>query len=97
MFKVYLNEVFLDPFIILNCIIHGCLLPVTQDVSMRHIWELGGGVVAPDDHVPHSICSYTNTSRNLQMGKEQTSPIGARCIAPLFHLPAPVLCSGQGV
>ena len=82
-FKVYLNEVFLDPFIILNCIIHGRLLPITQDVSMRHIWELGGGVVAPDDHVPHSICSHTNTSGNLHTRKEQISPIGARYIVPL--------------
>ena len=65
--STHLDEVSLDPRIILDGIIHRCLRSVLQDAGVGHIWELGGGVVAPDNHVSHSVCSHAHTSSNLSV------------------------------
>ena len=63
----HLDEVSLDPSIILDGIIDRCLRSILLDIGMGHIRELGGGVVAPDNHVSHSICSHTHASSNLSV------------------------------
>lgn len=63
----HLDEVSLDPSIILHGIIDRCLRSILLDIGMGHIRKLGGGVVAPDNHVFHSVCSHAHASSNLSV------------------------------
>ena len=57
-----LNEVSLDPCVVVDGLLHRLLLAIDCHHGVCHIRELGGWVVAPDDDVLHSTARYTQSS-----------------------------------
>ena len=52
---VYLNEVRLQPLVILDSISDLPNLAVDRDRGMSDIWELSGRMIAPDDDVAYGL------------------------------------------
>lgn len=61
----YCNELSLQESVILNSVIDRDFLPIDGGDSMTNIWELGGRVVAPDDHVLDIIHRDPKTAGDL--------------------------------
>ena len=61
---MYLNELSLQPIVILDCFIDWHLA-VLLHIGMGHIRELGGGVVTPDDRVLNLVSRHTHTCGDL--------------------------------
>ena len=62
----YLDEVSLEPGVVVDGLVHALLLPVLRnDSGMSHIRKLGGRVVAPDDHVLYLVRPDAASAGNL--------------------------------
>lgn len=62
------NEISFKPGFVLDSIEAGELTPRHINHTVMHIWVLGGGVVAPDDHILNMGGRNTTTHRHLQEG-----------------------------
>ena len=60
----YLDEVSFQPCIVVDCLVHRLLSSILH-VGLRDVRELGGGVVAPNDHIPHFVRRHTNSCCDL--------------------------------
>lgn len=64
---MYLDEISLQPGIIIYGFVDRCLLPSgLGDGGVGNVWELGRGVVSPDDDIVHRIWLHACTSSNLE-------------------------------
>lgn len=67
------DELSFKPGFILNSVKAGKLTSRHVNHTVMHIWVLGGGVVAPDDHILNMGCRNTTTHRHLQKADKRIS------------------------
>ncbi len=65
--KTHGDEFILQPVFVLDRLRDLHVVPADGDRGVGDVWELGVGVVAPDDDVVHVLCRHpANTQRNLK-------------------------------
>lgn len=65
-FRAHLDEFVFQPVVIFDSFRHWDVLPVYIGYSVANIWKLGGGVVAPDNTVPHLVMGHSQPGSNLR-------------------------------
>lgn len=77
--ETHSDELSLKPGFVLDGVEAGELTPRHVNHTVMHIWVLGGGVVAPDDHVLHMGRRNTATHCHLQKADEARRPSFMKC------------------